>query len=52
MHVKTRIQILMKFYQNEKSRNEIEEAQSKFHHAVVEDSLRTYRPRIVSFDYD
>lgn len=42
----------MQRYQKEKKREEINEAQATFEQAMIEDSLRTFRPRNLSLDFD
>jgi len=42
----------MQLYQKEKNLDVIYEAKAKFQQAMIEDSIRTLRPRKPSLDYD
>lgn len=49
---KSRVQLLMQHYRKEKKPEEINEAQASFEKAMIEDSMRTFRPRNISLDFD
>lgn len=49
---KSRVQLLMQHYRKEKKPEEVNEAQATFEEAMIEDSMRTFRPRNISLDFD
>jgi hypothetical protein len=50
--VKSGTQLLMQHYQKEVISGEIDEAMLKFQQAMIEDSVRDFRPHVPSFDFD
>ena len=50
--VKTRVQLLMQYLKKESNRNVGNEITSKFQHAMIEDSVRTFLPPKPSLDFD
>ncbi|CRK98960.1 CLUMA_CG012160, isoform A [Clunio marinus] len=48
--VKSRIQLLMQHHQKSKNKNESNDSTVKFQKAMIEDSVREYKPRVQNYD--